>query len=248
MATLFKNALLFFVPFSFVFWYVHHQFETAIFRSIQNGLSGFYSADGLIFGFLVAFVINREWEIWTKLSESVRTEIDAVRELWKWSVYADSSLCDEAHRHLEGYLKNIVSEWYKGGETERSKSVDDELDALRGMLGKLSTSAGSVSFQLQSALTHLIESRNQRLNFSNEHMPGILKRTVVFADILFIFLSLFIAVNNLYVDYIFTAAISLLAFTLVLVVDDLDNPFRSGTWHITPAGYEALLVELTRRT
>jgi hypothetical protein len=76
-------------------------------------------------------------------------------------------------------------------------------------------------------------------------MPTILKRIVVFADGLLILLSLFIAVNNLALDYIFTASIGLLAFTLILVVDDLDNPFRPGAWHLTTKGYEALLEELT---
>ena len=77
-------------------------------------MAGFYSADGLIFGLIVAFVIQREWEIWTNLSESVRTEIDAVREMWKWSNYAEASLCEEAHKHLEKYLLLIVLEWHKG--------------------------------------------------------------------------------------------------------------------------------------
>ena len=94
-------------------------------------------------------------------------------------------------------------------------------------------------------LLDLIEARNQRLNVSNEHMPIILKRIVFFTDILLIILSLFIAVNNVYLDYIFTASIGMLAFALIVVVDDLDNPFRPGTWHLTTEGYEQLLKELT---
>ena len=62
---------------------------------------------------------------------------------------------------------------------------------------------------------------------------------------LLILLSLFIAVNNISLDYLFTASIGLLAFTLLLVVDDLDNPFRPGAWHLTTEGYEKLLGELT---
>src|ERR1700690_947985 len=102
MVTIVKRTLLFLVPFSLVFWLIHEQFESVISRSPQNGLAGFYSVDGIIFGLIVAFVIQREWEIWTNLSGSVRTEIDAVREMWKWSMYAEPSLCEEAHRHLEG--------------------------------------------------------------------------------------------------------------------------------------------------
>jgi hypothetical protein len=244
MISIIRRTLLFLIPFSAIFWYIHEQFESTISRSTLNGLSGFYSADGIIFGLIVAFVIQREWEVWTKLSESVQTEIDAVRELWKWSMYAEHSLCEEAHKHLEGYLASIVSEWRRGGESKRSIEVDDELDGLRGMLANMSLSVGGLSFQLQSAFTDLVRARNQRLNFSNENMPGILKRIVILADALLIILSLFIAVNNVYLDFIFTASIGLLAFTLLLVVDDLDNPFRPGAWHLTSDGYQALLDEL----
>ncbi len=247
MIPILRRIFLFLVPFSLVFWYLHEQFESAISRSTQNGLAGFYSVDGVIFGLIVAFVIQREWEIWTNLSESVQTEIDSIREMWKWSNYAESTLCEKAHQHLEGYLRAIVSEWNKKGEGERSKSVDAELDGLRGMLVHMSLSMSGLGGQLQGAFTDLIRARNQRLNFSSEHMPGILKRIVILADVLLILLSLFIAVNNVYLDYIFTASIGLLAFTLILVVDDLDNPFRPGTWHLTTKGYEALLKELTSK-
>lgn len=244
MVSILRRVLLFWVPFSLLFWYIHEQFETVISRSTQNGLAGLYSVDGVIFGLIVAFVIQREWEIWTSLSESIRTEIDTIREMWKWSMYAEASQCKKAHAHLEGYLRAIISEWNKGEERTRSRKVDAELDEMRGMLMGMSLSMGTLGQQLQNAFSNLVQARNQRLNFSNEHMPSILKRIVIFADALLILLSLFIAVNNVYLDYIFTGSIGLLAFTLLLVVDDLDNPFRPGTWHLTTKEYETLLEEL----
>jgi len=248
MIPILKRTLYFFVPFSVVFFAIHVQFESVISSSNLNGLSGFYSADGLIFGLIVAFVINREWEAWTKLSESVMVEMDAVRDMWKWSMLVEHSLCSKAHTHLERYLSLIVTEWNKGEEAIRNGEIDAELDGLRSILADMSMSAGGLSFQMQNAFTNLTKARDQRLSYSNQHMPRILKRIVFFADILLILLSLFIAVNNLYLDYIFTAAISLLAFALIVVVDDLDNPFRPGAWHLTTAGYEALLKELTQST
>jgi len=240
-----RRVLIFLIPFSIVFWYIHDKFEAVLSRASENGLAAFYSADGIIFGLIVAFVIQREWEIWTNLSGSVRTEIDTIREMWKWSTYAEESLCREAQGHLTEYLKTMISEWNNSNQRVRSTKVDAEIDGLRGMLVKMSVSMGALGFQLFSAFGNLINARNQRLNFSNEHMPVILKRIVFLADILLILLSLFIGVDNIYLDYIFTAAIALLAFTLLIVVDDLDNPFRPGTWHLTSKDYQDLLQELT---
>ena len=100
----------------------------------------------------------------------------------------------------------------KRRRNKRTERVDIELDHLRGMLVKMSVSMGRLSNQPLSAFNNLVKARNQRLNFSKEHMPTILKRIVVFADALLILLSLFIAVNNITLDYIFTASIGLLGF------------------------------------
>ena len=245
MFAIFRRTLYFLISFTFVFWIIHQQFESTISRSTLNGLSGFYSADGVIFGLVLAFVIQREWELWINLSESVRTEIDAVREMWKWSDHV-GELRDGAHQHLKRYLALIVAEWNAGHENVRSTAVDAELDGLRTLLVRGSRATKDLNFPLQNAFTTLVRARDIRLNFSNEHMPGILKRIVIFADILLIVLSLFIAVNNVFLDYLFTGAISLLAFVMILVIDDLDNPFRPGSWHLTTDGYESLFKELTR--
>ena len=101
MLRVLRRIFYFLGPFSLVFWIIHEQFETTISRSTENGLAGFYSVDGVIFGLVVAFVIQREWEIWTTLSESVRTEIDAVREMWKWSAYAETSSREGMQKHLQ---------------------------------------------------------------------------------------------------------------------------------------------------
>ncbi|MBV9349864.1 MAG: DUF4239 domain-containing protein [Patescibacteria group bacterium] len=246
MVDIVRRILLFLIPFSVAFWFIHEKFEATLVRSIQNGLAGFYSVDGIIFGLIVAFVIQREWEIWTNLSEAVQTEIDATREMWKWSAYAEPSLSEKAKSHLETYLRLLVEGWNKGEVRTRSPEIDAELDKLRSLLASMSLSMENLGVQLRNAFTNLVQARNRRLNYSNQHMPGILKRIVVFTDILLIILSLFIGVNNLYVDYIFTASIGLLVFTLIIVVDDLDNPFRKGTWHLTTEGYENLLLEIER--
>jgi len=75
-----------------------------------------------------------------------------------------------------------------------------------------------------------------------------LKNTLIFADVLLIFLSLFIGVKNPWIDYIFTLSIGVLAYTIYIVIDDLDNPFRPGAWHLTPQDYKMLLGDINKHT
>jgi hypothetical protein len=245
MLSITKRVLYYFVPFTLVFFYIHSQFEKVISQSTIDGLTGFYSVVALIFGLVVAFVINREWENWIKLSESVQTEINSIREMWKWSNHADKPMSDKAHAYLAGYLRALISEWEKGDKNVRSLSVDNELENLRTHLVTVWPAVDSLSIQLFGAYANLIQARNNRLNFSNQHVPLILKRVVTLADIILIILSLFVAVDNVLLDYLFTGAISLMVFSLILVVYDLDNPFQPGIWQITTRDYELLLQELT---
>jgi hypothetical protein len=244
MLSIIKRILYYFVPFTMLFFYIHSQFEKVISQSTIDGLTGFYSVDALIFGLVVAFVINREWENWIKLSESVQTEINSIREMWKWSDHAREPMRSKAHTYLAGYLHALISEWEKGDKNVRSPTVDIELENLRSLFASTWPTVDSLSIQLFGAYTNLIQARNNRLNFSNQHVPYILKRVVTLADIILIILSLFVAVDNILLDFLFTGAISLMVFSLLLVVYDLDNPFRPGIWQITTKDYEALLREL----
>lgn len=64
-------------------------------------------------------------------------------------------------------------------------------------------------------------------------MPTMLKAMMGFADGLVIILSLFIGVKHLWLDFLFTFSIALLAYAVYLVLDDLDYPLRPGIWHPT---------------
>ena len=90
----------------------------------------------------------------------------------------------------------------------------------------------------------LIRNRNRRFDQSENRIPHILKNTLIFTDVLVIVLSLFIGVKNPIVDYVFTVSIGVLAYTIYIVIDDLDNPFRPGSWHLTPHDYRILLDKI----
>jgi hypothetical protein len=241
-----RNIIIFVIPFSAIFWWVHENYDLKGLLLNLGGLPWLYSTIGLIFGILVAFVIQREWESWTNLDEAVRTEVDMLREMWQWSTYTTPAIAEKIQNHLRFYIEAIIAEWGDGsGTIKRSNRIDAELDALRHNIVDTTAAVGGAGAQLHQAFANLVTARNRRLSFSNEHMPTILLRAVIFADFLVIILSLFIGVPNIFLDYAFTLSIGLLAFSLFTVVEDLDNPFRPGTWHLTTAIYKELLHDLT---
>ena len=204
-----------------------------------GGIPWLYSAIGLIFSILAAFTIQKEWEHWNELVESIKEELDALRELWLRSRYLTKDTEGKVLECIKNYLSLIQEEWPTMEQGKRSEAGEKILDLLRNVIVRSTEETGKLS--LLPLFNELIRNRNRRLYQCGSHIPYILKNTLTFAGILFIFLSLFIGVRNPWIDYIFTVSIGVLAFTIYIVIDDLDNPFRPGAWHLSPKEYQILL-------
>ena len=93
-------------------------------------------------------------------------------------------------------------------------------------------------------LSNILANRSSRLEYSSQHMPHILKDTLQFSAFLLIGLSIFVGINDIWLAFLFTASIAGLAFSIFLVLRDLDNPLEPGDWNITTEDYKALLDKI----
>ena len=82
--------------------------------------------------------------------------------------------------------------------------------------------------------------RNDRLHYSSGGVPVLLYFVISVATFLVIVLSLFIAVPNVMLDYLFTVSVALLAFSILMVIEDLNHPYRPGSWHLKKDKYKKL--------
>jgi hypothetical protein len=241
------KLFLFLIVFSSTFWFIRTIDHGKIVRVDLLDLGGIpwlYSAISLIFSILAAFTIQKEWEQWNELVEATKEERNALRELWIWSNYLSR---DDEQKIVGGiikYLSVIQQEWPRLEQGESSEEGENILDSLRNTIMGLTEKTHRLP--LLSLFNDLIKNRNKRIFQSGSRIPPILKNTLIFADLLVIILSLFIGVKNPFLDYIFTLSIGVLAYTIYMVIDDLDNPFRPGAWHLTPWNYQILLDKINK--
>ena len=246
---LLKKGFLFFVIFSVIFFVLktNDDFNREVLLADIRDLGGvpwLYSVVGVIFSVLAAFTIQNEWQQWSNLVAAVKGEVEGLKQLWHCANHLPEEtrvgLCHAIHRYLSLITK-------KGLDTVTSAADHAALDhafisicdAVYGMLDD-----PRLKSTLHSILASIIAHRSNRLLYSLPSTPGILKNTVGFAGALLIGLSLFIGVHSIWLDYLFTMSIALLAFVVYLVVDDLDNPLRPGIWQLTPHDYHELLRRL----
>lgn len=231
---------IFAVVFSGLFYFVRTNdfYNTKIFVADLGGTPWLYSAIGLIFSIIAAFAIQKEWDNWNNLTEAAGNEIDSLEELWLWAEHLGNNIGKRTKELIMEYLGMIVNEGLRKGERgERSEAAENILLAIRRIV--LAATAHDSHFL--SLFGDVLKHRRDRLRFSARHMPDILRYTLIFSLSLLIFLSFFIGVKNVWLDYIFTVSIATLVYAVYTVIADLDYPLQPGGWHFTTRDYEDLL-------
>jgi len=208
-----------------------------------GGVPWLYSVVGIIFSVLAAFIIQNEWQQWSNLVAAVRGEVEGLEQLWHCANHLPEetrlSICHPIHRYLALITTKGLEQLSRDEHTALDHVFISICDAVYGM-----PDHPRLRSTVDAILANIISHRSSRLLYSLSATPGVLKNTLGFAGALVIVLSLFIGVRSIWLDYVFTMSIAVLAYVVYLVVDDLDNPLRPGLWQITPHDYQELLRRL----
>jgi hypothetical protein len=247
-----KKIILFAIAFSVVFRLlrVSYHGKLILAESLQDlgGLPWLYSTVGVIFGVIAAFIIEKEWDRWNLLVEATKGETYALRQLWRWAAQIkDAHVGDILKERVVKYLKIVEMEWDVGERGEKSGEVSAALNDLRDTVSVAMRSEKEIGSVFERFFSKLSDERESRLHFSSLHIPEVVRKMFLLATIILIALSLCIGVKSIVLDYIFTLLLGILVYTIYLVVDDLNHPFRPGSWHLTPKEYHMLAERLSEK-
>ena len=242
------KLVAFLVVFSFLFVVLrgYSDYDQVILMADLEDIGGvpwLYSAVCLIFSILAGFIIQTQWGHWNTLSGAVKGEVSALHQLWLWSTYFPHNVQTKARESIRAYITTTIQhEWGKPAH-EESELAAQALASIRENVSEMFERQEYVLTAF-SIFSDVLRHRENRLHYSQQFMPKPLKVTVLLADGLVIGLSLLIGVKHMWLDYVFTVSIALLAFSVFLVLDDLDSPLNPGLWHLTPEDYQRLLAKL----
>jgi len=245
--TLIKKLIPFLIIFGTIFYFIRTSslYSTRLLIANIDGVPYLYAVVGTVFGLLAGFAIQKEWEEWNSLTDAVRGEVDGLEKLYLWSSNFPYKIKHEIHNNIKCYLELIIKEgWQYSAKGEKSQEVEDVITDLNNSIYKIFDEAPQLMSTSFALLSIVLNNRSARLQHSAEHMPPLLRNTLRFAAFLLIGLSMFIAIRDIYLAFIFTASIASLSYAIFLVLTDLDNPLKPGDWHITTKDYEALLAKI----
>ena len=254
---LIKKLIPFLIIFGIIFYFIRTStlYDTHLLLSNIDETPYLYAVVGTIFGVLAAFAIQKEWEEWNALTEAVRGEVDGLEKLYLWSSNFPEKIKEKIHGDIKRYLELIIQLGWKytgdgrrkGKESvgARSQELEQVIVDLNNSIYRIFDEAPQLMPTSFALLSIVLNNRSARLQHSSEHMPPLLKNTLQFAAFLLIGLSMFIAIKDIWLAFLFTASIASLAYAIFLVLIDLDNPLKPGDWHITTDDYKALLEKIS---
>jgi hypothetical protein len=243
-----KKLIPFLIIFGTIFYFIRTSslYDTRLLLANIDETPYLYAVVGTIFGVLAGFAIQKEWEEWNLLTDAVRGEVDGLEKLYLWSSNFPEKIKSAIHAEIRRYLELIIKEgWQYSEKGEKSQEVEDVITDLNNSIYKIFDEAPQLMPTSFALLSSVLNNRSARLQHSAEHMPPLLHNTLRFASFLLIGLSMFIAIKDIELAFLFTASIASLSYAIFLVLTDLDNPLKPGDWHITTKDYQALLAKIT---
>lgn len=242
------KIFLFILSFSLIFYALHSSdfYNYKIILADLGGIPWLYASIGTLFSILAGFIIEKEWGNWNSLVDAVNNEVHILREMWLWSQFLPIDLSKTFYDSIKIYLEEMSNNGlYKSEQQIPSIKIEESISTLNLIIFNMFKNQPIFAKNAFDFFTKLIDQRSQRIRYSSHHVPKFLKGVILFATTLIITLSMFIGVKNIWLDFIFTFSVSMLAYVIYLVINDLDNPLIPGGWHLTAQPYKKLLDEIS---
>ena len=239
-----QKILIFVIIFSSFFMWLHASgfYDKSAILADLGGLPWLYSSLVTLFSILIGFIVQKQWENWNSLVDSVKGEVDSLAELFLWSRYLPQEYKDKFSNSIIIYLREMTDGGLSKSEKgEKSEKIESAFSSLQTVMFEMSLKDKELMATTFSFFSEIIKYRTSRLRYSSHHIPLALKKALLFCTFLVIILCLFIGIKDVWLDYSFTISLSLMAYIIYIIVDDLDNPLIPGNWHLTTKDYESLL-------
>ena len=244
----FSFKIFIFVIIFLLFFFALHASGFYDMRAVLSDLGGLpwlYSSLVTLFSILVGFIVQKQWDNWNSLVDSVKGEVDSLRELFLWSRYLPEEYKGRFSKGIKYYLKEMIENGLsKSDKGEKSEKIEKAFTNIQSVIFEMSQNDQNLMVTTFSFFSKILESRSNRLRYGAHHIPEALKNSLFFCTSLVIILSMFIGIKDVWLDLIFTTSLSLMAYIIYIVTDDLDNPLVPGNWHLTTKDYESLLKQI----
>ncbi len=208
-------------------------------------LGNYLQVIGSIYAFVIAFVIFVVWSQYTRTEEVVDQEVGKLKALMLLcDCSEDAAMRHKLHAKITDYAEAVVREVEANTDHRRTFGVAEyEWQELARSLHSINATLPRelvVYEDLLRTLSSLSTVRDQRLTVTSTRIPWVLWDLILFITTLTILPFCFLPVQSLFVDVVMVASMAASLAFILLLIRDLDNPFR-GVFNVSFAPYRELL-------
>lgn len=247
--TIIFKIIFFFITFTAVFFAVRlgNLLPESRLEADRFAIPALFGAGNLIFSIISSSVIFAQWARWDKIVEANRGEITMFRQLFVLVHHFPKSEMNEIRYQIYLYLKTYIetsdTKNYKL-LTTRSKEVDNALIRIEDSVFNASKKYPDVGQMVFGYLTRAMEYREQKIQTAEQKLPRGIKIYLTLSTYSMIVGSLFVPFNYLGYNYYFSVVLALLAFGVLIIIEDFDQPYRPGSFVLTVHRYQILMNEI----
>jgi Protein of unknown function (DUF4239) len=195
----------------------------------NNEIAGFkFATVGVIFAVIVAFAVIVVWEKFAEAESAVAQEGGAAATLYRLVAAPDPKM-KATREALTNYLKlAIEKEWPAMAAGKASRSVTDALSALYDSVTRLAegdTKQTALLIEMFKQLDEITHARRTRVHLASGVVPTVVWFVVFTAATLTVTFAFFFGAQNLRAQILMTAFLSLLTFTSVFAIVEINYPF-----------------------
>lgn len=242
------KIILFAIGFSIIFYIVRAEgaIPADIVQEDFRSVIPLFSGITVVFSIISGFIIQAQWHKWDTLIDAARDEINMLRHIYVMAQNFPAAPREKLRNSIEHYLVTLIesSQSKTKHNGTRSKKVDEAMYEVERNVFQVLDKYSQTGMGVFMLFNKAMESRETRIHNASYRLPVMLKALVVLMTIIMIAASFFIFFNNVWFEYVFRLILALMAYTIYLIVDDLDDPFRPGNWQLKFKGYKELLHEI----
>ena len=216
----------------------------------NNEIAGFkFATVGVIFAVIVAFAVIVVWEKFAEAQSSVAQEAGASATLYRLAAGHDPKM-KSTREALSNYLRlAIEKDWPAMAAGKNSSDVTEALSALYASvtrLGEGDTRQTALLIEIFKQLDEITHARRSRIHLAGGVVPTVVWIVVFAASTLTVAFAFFFGTQNIRAQTLMTAFLSLLTFTSVFAIVEINYPF-TGPSYVTSHALSEVLEEFSHK-
>jgi hypothetical protein len=214
----------------------------------NNEIAGFkFATVGVIFAVIAAFAIIVVWEKFAEAQSTVAQESGASAALYRFAAGADPKM-KATREALSNYLRLAIEKDWPAMETgKESREVTEALGGLYASVMRLmegDTRPAPLMTEMFKLVDEITHARRIRVHLASGAVPAVVWFVVFTAATLTVAFAFFFGAENLRAQVLMTAFLSLLTFSSVFAIAEINYPF-TGPSHVESHALSEVLETFT---